>query len=65
MVVSPKCVVMIQTSDHGPLTDGLLPALPIALHEMPTLFSECSYIVLQANHDVFGKPGYTPILLSI
>ena len=32
---------------------------------MPTSFSGCSYLVLQPNHDVLGKPGYAPILLSI
>ena len=36
-----------------------------ALHEMPTSFSGCSYLVLRTYHDVFGKPGYAPILLSI
>ena len=29
---------------------------------MPTLFSGCSYLVLQPNHDVFDKPGYATIL---
>jgi hypothetical protein len=32
---------------------------------MPTSFSGCSYLVLQAKYDVFDKPGYARILLSI
>ena len=35
------------------------------LHEVPTSFSGCSYLVLQPNYDAFGNPGYAPILLSI
>ena len=36
-----------------------------AEHEMPTSFSGCSYLVLQAKYDVFDKQGYARILLSI
>ena len=32
---------------------------------LPTLFSGCSYLVLQAKYKVFDKPGYVRILLSI
>ena len=32
---------------------------------LPTSFSGCSYLVLQAKYDVFDKPGYARILLSI
>lgn len=29
------------------------------------MFSGCSYLLLQPNYDVFGKPGYAPTLDSI